>query len=264
VNPILIRFSGTSFIYSGHFMLFLGALAAILVLAREMKRTGERPEEIYGLLLLLFISAVAGGRILYCIDFNDEFHYSLVDILKFWKGGLTLYGGALLALATFVLFIRRRQLDFWRIADLFIPSVALFVAFARGGCLLMGCCYGTQCDPDFPLAITFTNPISPTPRDVPLYPTQPLFAAAGLLVFFVVLRARRRKGFKGEAALLGVSLYSLLGFLIEFLRADRRVLYGIGGVTLSQNQIIGAAIFLAITALYFYRRRKARVRSERL
>ena len=32
MNPILIRFSGTSFIYSGHFMLFLGALASTYVL----------------------------------------------------------------------------------------------------------------------------------------------------------------------------------------------------------------------------------------
>ena len=258
MKPILIRFADTSFIYSGHFMLFLGALAAIVVLAREMKRSGEQPAEIYGLLLLLFISAIAGARILYCMDFNDEFQYSLVDILKFWNGGLTLYGGALLAVATFVLFIRWRQLDFWRIADLFTPPAALFVTFARGGCILMGCCYGKQCDPDFPLAMTFTEGISGTPRGVPLYPTQALFAAAALLVFFVVRRARRREGFKGEAVLLGVSLYSLLGLIIEFLRADRRVLYEMFAGTLSQNQIIGALVFLSATGLYFYRRGRAR------
>jgi phosphatidylglycerol:prolipoprotein diacylglycerol transferase len=258
VRPILIRFADTSFIYSGHFMLFLGALAAIVVLTREMKRSGERPEEIYGLILLLFVSTIAGGRLLYALDFNDEFQYTLVGVLKFWSGGMTLYGGALLALVTFVLFIRWRQLDFWRIADLFTPPVILFVAFARGGCILMGCCYGKQCDPHFPLAMTFTDPISLAPTDVPLYPTQALFATAGLLVFVAVRRARKRKGFKGETALLGVSLYSLLGFTIEFLRADRRVLYEIGGATLSQNQIIGAVVFLSVTGLYFYRRGRAR------
>ena len=258
MKPILIRFADTAFIYSGHFMLFLGALAAIVVLAREMKRSGERPEEIYGLLLLLFISAIAGARILYCMDFNDEFHYGLMDVLKFWRGGLTLYGGALLALATFVLFIRWRQLDFWSIADLFTPPAALFVTFARGGCILMGCCYGKPCDPHFPLAMTFTDPTSMAPRDVPLYPTQALFTAAALLVFVVVLRARRRDGFKGEAVLLGVSLYSLLGLVIEFLRADRRVLYEMAGGTLSQNQIIGALVFLSVMGLYFYRRGRAR------
>jgi phosphatidylglycerol:prolipoprotein diacylglycerol transferase len=174
---------------------------------------------------------------------------------------MTLYGGVLLALVTFVFYIRWRQLDFWRIADLFTPPTALFVVFARGGCILMGCCYGKQCDPHFPLAMTFSNRISLAPRDVPLYPTQALFAAAGLLVFVLVLRARSRKGFKGETALLGCSVYSFLGFIIEFLRADRRVLYGIGGADLSQNQIVGAVFFLAATGLYFYRRGKARDRS---
>ena len=254
MKPILIRFGDTSFIYSGHFMLFLGGLAAIVVLALEMKRTGERPEEIYGLLLLLFISAIAGARLLFCIDFDGEFHYSLVDVLKFWKGGLALHGGILLALATFVLYSHWRRLDFWRMADLFTPSAALFIAFARVGCILMGCCYGKQCNPDFPLAITFTKSASQAPRGVPLYPTQAMFAAAALLVFVLVWVRRRRKRFEGELALLGASLFSFLAFLIEFFRADRRVLYEIGGATLTQNQIVGAGLFLVLTGLYFYRR----------
>ena len=254
MKPILIRFADTSFIYSGHFMLFLGGLAAIFVLALEMKRTGERPEEIYGLLLLLFISAIAGARLLFCMDFNHEFQYSLVDVLKFWKGGLALHGGILLALATFVLYIRWRHLDFWRIADLFTPAAALFIAFARVGCILMGCCYGKQCNPDFPLAITFTESASQAPRGVPLYPTQGMFAAMALVVFVLVWVKRNRKRFEGEVTLLGTSLFSFLAFLVEFFRADRRVLYEIGGVTLSQNQIVGAGLFLTMTGLYFYRR----------
>ena len=264
MKPILIRFGDTSFIYSGHFMLFLGALAAIIVLAYEMKRSGERPEEIYGLLLLLFISAIVGARILYCMDFNAEFQYSLVDVLKFWRGGLALHGGALFALATFVLYIRWRKLDLWKIADLFTPPAALFIAFARGGCILMGCCYGKQCDPDLPLAMTFTEAISGTPRGVPLYPTQTLFTAAALLVFFIVWWTRKHNRFEGETTLLGAFLYSLFAFIIEFFRADRRVLYEIGGGTFSQNQIIGAAVLLTVTGLYFYRRRRARDCSGRL
>ena len=135
---------------------------------------------------------------------------------------------------------------------------ALFIAFARGGCLLMGCCYGKQCDPDFPLAITFTDAVSVAPKGVSLYPTQGLFVATALLVFVVVLGTRRRKGPQGETALIGVSLFSLLAFFIEFLRADLRVLYEIGGVALSQNQIIDALVFLMVTGLYFYRRERAR------
>ncbi len=254
MKPVLIRFADGAYIHSGHFMLFLGGLAAIIVLALEMRRTGEKPEKIYPLLFLLLISTILGARLLYCMDFHDKFQYGLVDVLKFWRGGLALHGGAVFAVATGVLYIHWRRLDFWRIADLFTPPVALFIALARVGCILTGCCYGKPCGPDFPLAVTFTDYASLAPKGVPLYPTQAWFTASALLVFVVVVVRKKRKGFKGEVALVGVSLFSLLAFIIEFFRADLRVLYEIGGVALSQNQIIGAAVFLASTGLYLYKR----------
>jgi phosphatidylglycerol:prolipoprotein diacylglycerol transferase len=254
MKPVLIRFADGAYIHSGHFMLFLGGLAAIIVLALEMRRTGEKPEKIYPLLFLLLISTLLGARLLFCMDFHDKFQYGLVDVLKFWRGGLALHGGAVFAVAAGVLYIHWRQLDFWRIADLFTPPVALFIALARVGCILAGCCYGKPCGPDFPLAVTFTDYAAPAPKGVPLYPTQAWFSAAALLVFVVVRVRKNRKGFKGEVALVGVSLFSLLAFIIEFFRADLRVLYEIGGVALSQNQIIGAAVFLTATGLCLYKR----------
>ena len=99
---------------------------------------------------------------------------------------------------------------------------------------------------------------SGTTKDVPLYPTQALFALTGLLVFTVVWVRRKKKRFEGEIALAGACLFSLLAFGIEFLRGDLRVLYEIGGVILSQNQILGINAFAAAAILYFYRRRENR------
>ena len=255
MKPILFRLADGSYIHSGHFMLFVGGLAAIVLIALEMRRTGERPEEIYPLLLLLFVSTLFGARLLYCIDFHDQHGYGVMDVLEFWKGGLALHGGAILALVTYTLYTGWRRLDFWRTADLLTPPAAIFVFFARIGCLLTGCCYGKQCDPDFPLALTFTNHSAIAPKNEALYPTQLAFATAALLVFVVVWARRKQERFEGEIALMGVSLFSLLAFIIEFLRADLRVLYEVGGITLSQNQVLNALIFLASSHLYIYRRR---------
>jgi phosphatidylglycerol:prolipoprotein diacylglycerol transferase len=142
------------------------------------------------------------------------------------------------------------------------PPAALFIFFARIGCLLTGCCFGKQCDPDFPLALTFTNRSAIAPKNETLYPTQLLFAAAALLVFALVWARRRHERFEGEITLMGVSLFSLLAFVIEFLRADLRVLYEVGGMTLSQNQVMNALIFLASIYLYIYRRRETRSRPD--
>jgi phosphatidylglycerol:prolipoprotein diacylglycerol transferase len=258
MKPILFRFADGSYIHSGHFLLFVGGLAGIALLAWDLRRTRERPEEIYGLLLVLFVSTLLGARILYCIDFQDKYGYGLADVLKFWKGGLALHGGALLGFAAYVLYTGWRRLDFWRTGDLLTPPAAAFVFFARIGCILVGCCYGEQCNPGFPLAMTFTSPSTMALKNVPLYPTQALFALSAAVVFAVTWRLRKRKRFDGETALVGTALFSLLAFAVEFLRGDLRVLYSLGGIILSQNQVLNALIFLAAVHLYIYRRTETR------
>ena len=256
MRPILFHIGQTYYyVHAGHFMLFLGGLAGLFVVRTEIKRTEAEPDKIYLLLLLLAIASVYGARILYCLDFRETYHYGLLDVLRFWKGGMALHGGILLALAVYVLYIDRQGLDFWKTGDLLAPAVAAFIFFARIGCILVGCCYGRQCAPGFPFALTFTEPAAVAPKHVPLYPTQPMFAAAALAVFLVLWAKRKTKRFDGEIALLGAALYSLFAFIIEFFRGDLRVLYEIGGLALSQNQVLGAAIIIASCALYVYRRR---------
>ena len=235
-------------------MLFIGGLAAIVVLGIEIRRTQQRPEEIYGLILVLFISSILGARVLYCMDFSRKMNWDLRKMLMFWKGGLALHGGAVFSLASFAFYIKWRRLNFWRTSDLLAPSAAIFSFCSRIGCILSGCCYGKQCDPTFPFAITFTDFQASAPKNVSLYPTQLLFAASSLGLFSILWLKRKRKRFDGEIGLMAISIYSLLALAIEFLRGDLRVLYDIGGFSFTQNQLIGAAIFTASSCIYFCRR----------
>ena len=257
MKPILIRFADGSYIHSGHFMLFVGGLAAILLVVIEIRRIGERPEKIYGLLILLMVSAVYGAHIFYWIDFREKFNYGLLDLLLFWRGGMALSGGGLLAFAAYVLYTNWQDLDFWGTGDLLVPPSTLFIFFARVGCVLSGCCYGKTCDPDVPLALTFPDGPTLAPHGEPLYPTQPLFAAAALDIFVVLWARRKSKAFEGEISLVGVLMYSISSFAIEFLRGDLRVLYEILGTEISQNQVISVNLFLAAAILYTCRRRRS-------
>jgi len=260
MKPILIRFADSSYILWGHFMLFLGGLAAILLVSIETKRVRERPEKIYGLLFLLMISAVYGARVLYWLDFRENYNYGIKHLFMFWKGGMALYGGGALAFVTYVLYAHWQKLDFWRTGDLLTPPTFLFVFCARIGCFLTGCCYGKQCSADFPLALTFTDAVTKAPKNIPLYPTQLFFMASALIIFAILWARRKRKGFEGEIGLIGTILYVLTSFVIEFFREDLRVLYEIHGATLSQNQVFCISLFLLAIILYFHRRREARAR----
>jgi phosphatidylglycerol:prolipoprotein diacylglycerol transferase len=252
--PILFHIAPGASIHSGHFMIFLGGLVAILLTVIEMKRVEERPGKIYPLLLILFFSAISGARILFWISSYDTDHFNFIGLLKFWHGGMSLYGGAILAFIVYLIYVIWQRLDFWRTADMLAPSVAIFIFSARVGCLLAGCCYGRQCEPGFPLAVTFRDPAALAPKDGPLYPSQLFFAASALLIFLILWTQRRHKAFEGEISLIGVSIFSVTSFVIEYFRGDARVLYEMFGATISQNQIISAVLFVLSLMLYAYRR----------
>jgi len=238
MKPILIRFADGSYIHSGHFM--------------------QRPEKVWGLTILLLISALYGAHIFYWIDFREEYGYGFKHLFIFWKGGMALYGGGILAFVTYVFYAQWQKMDFWGTGDLLTPPAALFIVCARIGCILSGCCHGRECPIDFPFALPARPPTGPIPFNTPVYPTQPAFAASALLVLVILWARRKRKKFDGEIVLIGIFLYSVMSFVIEFYRGDLRILYEISGIQFSQNQIIGVNLILASVILYFYRLRESR------
>jgi phosphatidylglycerol:prolipoprotein diacylglycerol transferase len=239
-------------------MLFVGGLLAILLLAIETERGRERPEKVYGLTILLLISAVYGAHIFYWFDFREEYNYGLKHILIFWKGGMALYGGGIFAFLTYVLYTRWQNMDFWATGDLLTPPAALFVLCARIGCILSGCCHGRECPPDFPFALAARSPNNTVPRDTPVYPTQPALAASALIILLVVWARWKRKRFDGEIALIGMLIYSVTSFAIESFRGDLLVLYEVLGTRITQNQVISVNVFVAAVALYAHLVRQKR------
>ena len=82
------------------------------------------------------------------------------------------------------------------------------------------------------------------------------------LLILVILWARwERKRFDGEIALIGMLIYSVTSFVIEFYRGDLRVLYQILGTEISQNQVISVNLFLAAVILFFYRLQESKART---
>ena len=140
--------------------------------------------------------------------------------------------------------MRWYRLPIWKIADLFAPSIALGLFFARTGCFMAGCCYGKETS--LPWGVTFTDPLSLARLSVPLHPTQLYEAAGGLFLFLFLIWMEKRKSYEGQIFWLFLLLYSILRFLIEFFRDDPRGF--LFGTLLSTSKPIG--ILLAILSLY--------------
>ena len=159
--------------------------------------------------------------------------------------------GALLCggVATWIV-CRRLGLSFWRTMDQVIPAVPLAQAIGRLGCFANGCCYGRPTQSSLGLFLPDSDG-----HWARRYPTQLLFVAANLLIFFILLAAERwakRRGgegghwpFDGFLTLLYLGLYLTVRASLDFLRGDAMPAW-IGPLNSTQvAAIVGLILVLA-------------------
>lgn len=187
--------------------------------------------------------------------------------VKFWRGGLTFYGGLVLATAYGLHYLRKHRLPLLRTSDLAGYGIPLGLFFGRMGCYLNGCCFGKITDAPwgavFPVgslaweAQRKAHVLTGAGPPHPVHPTQ-LYEALGCLVIFAVLYfwLRPRKRFDGQLiGWLAVS-YALLRTVIEVFRDDDRGVF-LGGLV-STSQLISAPVLVVGVLLLVRLGRRAR------
>jgi phosphatidylglycerol:prolipoprotein diacylglycerol transferase len=198
----------------------IGFLAGISYALREARNQGYNQQHILDLGFYIILAAIVGSRVFYVLTNLENYRHHLLDIFKVWQGGLTFFGGFLLALLAGIVYIKKFKLPAGKTLDLFAPALALGEFFGRIGCFFAGCCYGKECG--LPWAVTFTNPQSLARLNVPLHPTQLYSAAASLITFIILVLWSKRKAYDGQLALLWIFFYSSFRVIIEFFRGDPR------------------------------------------
>ena len=89
-------------------------------------------------------------------DPERGFFGNLAAAANISNGGLTFYGGFLVAAAVLIAWAVRRRMPLRLAMDVVAPTLMIGLAFGRVGCLLNGCCWGQTCDPSrVPWAVTF-------------------------------------------------------------------------------------------------------------
>ena len=252
MHPILLELGSFSIKTYG-FLVAVGFLTGITIALKEAKRIGYDPQTVLDLSFYMIVGAIVGSRIFYVLTHLSYYRRSPLDMLKVWQGGLTFFGGFILAGALCIWIIRKHNLNTWETLDLFAPSLAIGVFFGRLGCFCAGCCYGEPCS--LPWAVTFTDLNCLAKLNVALHPTQ-LYSAAGALITFAILMfLRKRKAFNGQLAVLWVLLYSSFRSVIELFRGDPRGDLVAGRYPTSQ--ILALLLILGAIATYAYLRKKA-------
>jgi phosphatidylglycerol---prolipoprotein diacylglyceryl transferase len=105
--------------------------------------------------------------------------------------------------------------------------------------LLNGDSYGRPTD--LPWAITFTDPRSMAPLNIPLHPIEIYEMAAYLFVFLLVWKTRKHDRSKGFTFFIYLAGYGTARFVVDFFRGDP-ALFAWG---IQAAQLFGVAMILA-------------------
>jgi phosphatidylglycerol:prolipoprotein diacylglycerol transferase len=242
IGPIPIHIFGI--------FLALGFLAAGAVAGREFVRKGYDPALGSTTVTWAAIGGILGARLWIVLEAWREFLAAPASFL-FTTGGFVWYGGlAGGALAVTVVF-RRAGVPWLRGADAVAPALALGQAVGRIGCQLAG-------DGDWgretrlPWGMAYPHAVVgwDKPPGVVVHPTPLYECAAYLAVFALLWRIRRQPVPEGTAIAWYLVLACGARFVIEFVRVNPPVAFG-----LTQAQLVSLALVALGGGSLLWRRR---------
>ncbi|MBI5560786.1 MAG: prolipoprotein diacylglyceryl transferase [Deltaproteobacteria bacterium] len=226
MHPVLFRFGPFEIRFYG-----LMYVAAILVGSYLIKKEVRRKnipltdDEVMNFILLAAIGGIIGARAYYVI-FNMDYYAAFPkEIPAIWHGGLAIHGGLAGGIIAAWVYLRKKDIPFWRMGDAVAPALILGQAFGRFGNFMNGDAHGSPTT--MPWGIIFpAGSIAGT--QFPNTPTHPamLYEMAINMTIFAILwfKVRERDAKDGFVFALYIIMYSAGRFLVESFRADSLML----------------------------------------
>lgn len=244
IDPVIIKIGPLSLRWYGMMYIFGFAASYLLVLYQIKKKfTDIKRPFVDDLYFYLIIGLIVGARLGYIIFYNLKFYLdNPLEIFVLWHGGMSFHGGLIGTLIASYFIIKKNNMDFFRIADLIIPTCPLGLGFGRIGNFINGELYGKPSD--LPWAMVF-----PDGGPLPRHPSQ-LYEAflEGLCLFIILWFYKDRKQHDGNVLAMFLILYGTFRIFCEFFREpDAHLGYLLGIFTMGQ---ILSALMLSI-GLFF-------------
>lgn len=227
-----------------------GFLAGIMTAIRRARGARVHADTVIDVVIWIAVGSLIGARTLFVVTYWDQFRgASWIDVINIRNGGLVFYGGFIGAVIAGGIYTWRKNLGFWKMADLLAPSVPLGQVAGRAGCFLNGCCYGHPTAVSW--AITYKEPHERA--GIPVHPTQVYEAVLCLgLFFFLEWHYRRGRRFEGATFASYLLGYAVLRSVVEVFRGDYPTGVFVG--SLSPGQSISVLIFAAGLGVWAWRR----------
>jgi phosphatidylglycerol:prolipoprotein diacylglycerol transferase len=229
-------------------MLWLAAVAAAFVMDRSFRRARVTSDAM-SMVAVAVVAGIIGAKLWHVIDSPLEFRYQGWRVL--WDtAGFAWYGGLVFGISALLFQGWWAKIGALRTLDLAAPAAAIGYGIGRVGCFLSGDgCYGIEIKPVHLLSFTFrpwgiSFPNGLDPIFVPVYPTPLYELAAGLLIGGWLWWRAGKAQHTGVIVGQYLMLTGIARFLVEFVRRNPKVLWGLSNAQLASVGSVLAGILL--------------------
>ncbi|MEW8987866.1 MAG: prolipoprotein diacylglyceryl transferase, partial [Bacillus sp. (in: firmicutes)] len=125
LGPIQIHWYGV--------IIGVGIALALFLAMREGERRGLHKDIFPDLMLWAIPIAIISARIYYVAFEWDYYSQNPGDIIKIWNGGIAIHGALIGSVITAIVFSRKKNISFWKLADIAAPSIIIGQAIGRWG-----------------------------------------------------------------------------------------------------------------------------------
>ncbi|MGA3048462.1 MAG: prolipoprotein diacylglyceryl transferase [Terracidiphilus sp.] len=220
-------------------MLWLACVAAAFVMDRGFKRAGVDADAV-GIVAIAAVLGIVGAKLWHVIDTPVEFQELGWRVL--WDtAGFAWFGGLLFGISALIYQGWWAKIGGLKTLDLAAPAAAIGYGIGRIGCFLSGDgCYGIPTT--LPWGMAFPHGIEPT--FVKVHPTPLYELGAGLVIgLWLWWRGGKRHG---TGAIVGeyLVLSGAARFLVEFIRRNPKIIWGLSNAQLASAGSVLAGIVL--------------------
>ena len=250
----------------------IGMLLGMSVATKDYGKHGHKVEDIQDFALIVIILGVIGARLYYVIFEWEYYSKHLMEIPNIRQGGLAIYGGVLTAIATCIVFCKKRKLQFLPMADSGVIGLILGQAIGRWGNFFTAEAFGGYTDSLLAMRIkeSIVNPgmlnsnvlanlqyISGTSY-IQVHPTFFYESVWNLSVFAFLYFYSKKKSYDGQIFLFYLMLYGFGRFFIEGLRADSLMFFGTN-IAVSQMLSLFLFVISIIAQVLLYAKKKGSI-----
>jgi len=216
VRPVLFT-AGSVRVESYPFFMALALVVGLFVFVFFSRNQKKNNEQSTYIILAALVGGTLGAKIpIWLMQLQSGVStFTLETILS----GRTIVGG-LIGGTLAVWWIKRRMGIKQRIGNAIAPALAAGIAVGRIGCFLRGCCFGIPTS--LPWGVNFGD-------GIPRHPTELYESLFGVIAFVVLVLLLRKKRPDGILLTGFMIAYFLFRFMIEFIRVEPRVLFGLTG-----------------------------------